>query len=106
MGDSSQHGVHIVVPFNELIKVGVWLVILTILTVYTAKFVHLGVFAGLVAFSIAAVKAFLVMGVFMGLKYENKLNRLIFASGFFFLALLAFFCVIDIWTRIQITNTL
>jgi caa(3)-type oxidase subunit IV len=74
--------------------------------VYTAKFVDLGAFAGLVAFSIAAVKAFLVMGVFMGLKYETKLNRLIFGAGFFFLALLAFFCVIDIWTRLHQASSL
>ena len=106
MANNSSHSEHHVVPFDVLAKVAVGLLILTALTVVTAKFVHLGPIASLVAFSIAAAKAFMVMAYFMGLKYDVKSNRIIFGLGFFFLALLFFFCALDIWTRIGQHNTL
>lgn len=93
-------GGHFIVPSQVLRNVALALFGLTVLTVFTAKFVHLGVFAGLVAFGIAFVKAWLVMSYFMGLAYDSKTNRLIFSMGFIFLALLAFFSVLDIWTRV------
>lgn len=101
-----EHNEHHVVPFQSLTRVCVALLVLTVLTVVTAKFVHLGVMATPVAFLIALVKALLVMAVFMGLKYDAKSNRYIFASGFFFLLLLFFFCALDIWTRIAQGNSL
>ncbi|MEZ0392008.1 MAG: cytochrome C oxidase subunit IV family protein, partial [Pseudobdellovibrionaceae bacterium] len=67
---------------------------------------HLGVLATPIAFLIAIVKALLVMAFFMGLKYDVKGNRLIFATGFFFLGLLFFFCALDIWTRVFQGNAL
>ncbi|MCB9072543.1 MAG: cytochrome C oxidase subunit IV family protein [Bdellovibrionaceae bacterium] len=73
---------------------------LTILTVVTAKFMHLGVFENLVAFSIATVKGFLVMAYFMHLKYDEKIYRWIILSSFAFVFLLFFFCVLDEATRI------
>lgn len=100
------HSHHHIIPFSILRNVCVALLCLTILTVFTAKFVHLGVLAGTVAFIIAFVKAMLVMMYFMGLKYDSKMNRMIFSTGFIFLALLAFFCVLDIWTRMNVTSTL
>lgn len=100
------HNEHHIIPFSVLRNVCVALLVLTILTVFTAKFVHLGPFASSVAFLIAFVKAMLVMAYFMGLKYDSKGNRLIFATGFFFLAVLAFFCVLDIWTRIGVQDVL
>jgi cytochrome c oxidase subunit IV len=98
-------GGHHIVPFPVLAKVAAALLLLTALTVATAR-MHLGVLAAPVAFAIALVKAFLVMGFFMGLKYDVKSNRMIFASGFFFLLLLFFICALDIWTRVSQTNTL
>lgn len=102
--DHSNEG-HFIVPARSLTNVLFALLGLTALTVITAR-MNLGPFAGLVAFTIAAVKAFMVMAVFMGLKYDEKSNRIIFASGFFFLALLYFFCVLDIFSRIIQNNTL
>ena len=96
---------HHITPAAILNKTMFALVGLTVLTVVAAR-LHLGIMAAPVAFLIATIKAFLVMGFFMGLKYENKSNRVIFASGFFSLALLFFFCAFDIWTRIQVQSTL
>ena len=99
-------GGHHVVPFKALRNVCIALIVLTILTVFTAKGIHLGHFGPIVAFAIAATKAFLVMGVFMGLKWDDKSNRLIFSTGFIFLGILFFFCALDIWTRVLEINTL
>ena len=46
------------------------------------------------------------MGYFMGLKYDSKENKMIFASGFFFLALLIFFCLLDIFSRVAVDGAL
>ena len=104
--DSSNHSGHHIIPFELLVKVAGGLLALTILTVVTAKFIHLGAIGPLVAFAIAGAKAYLVMAFFMGLKYDDKMNTLIFGSGFVFLALLFFFCALDIWTRIGQGSTL
>ena len=60
-------GGHVIVPFKVLLNVCFALVALTVLTVATSR-MHLGVFAGLVAFAIAFVKAMLVMMYFYGTK--------------------------------------
>ncbi|MFN7728171.1 MAG: cytochrome C oxidase subunit IV family protein [Bdellovibrio sp.] len=100
----SQHEEHHIIPFSILRNVCIALLVLTVLTIFTAKFIHLGVLAAPVAFLIAFVKAMLVMAYFMGLKYDSNGNRIIFATGFFFLAVLGFFCVLDIWTRLPVKD--
>jgi len=82
------------------------LISLTILTVVTAKFMSFGAFDALIAFSIATVKAFLVMAYFMHLKYDEKIYRWIIISSFFFVLLLFVFCVLDLSTRILQQSTL
>ncbi len=96
---------HHVIPFQVLARVAVGLLALTALTVGTSR-LHLGIFAAPVAFAIAIAKALLVMGFFMGLKYDVKSNRMIFAAGFFFLLLLFFICALDIYTRVHQVPTL
>lgn len=100
----SDHGAHSephVTPFRTYLNVGVALFGLTFLTIFAHIFkVHYLPLAPFIAFGIAAVKAFLVMAWFMHLKYDEPSNRLIFAMGFFFLAVLFGFCVIDIFTRV------
>ena len=103
--DQHQEGGHHIVSTVILGRVCAGLLALTALTVITSRF-HLGLLAGPVAFVIAAVKAFLVMAFFMGLKYDAKSNRMIFATGFFFLAVLFFFCFLDITTRLHEVSTL
>lgn len=72
----------------------------TILTVVTAKLMDFGAFDGLIAFSIATFKGFLVMAYFMHLKFDEKIYRWIIISSFFFVGLLFLFCVLDLATRI------
>ncbi len=96
---------HHIIPFKVLATVFATLVGLTILTVVFHD-MKLGVLAAPVAFIIATTKALAVIMFFMGLKYEVTLNRIIFASGFVFLAIMFFFCALDIWTRIAQVPTL
>ena len=104
---SEEHveGGHFIVPFTNLRNVAIALLGLTFLTVATAQ-MHLGWAAAPIAFVIATIKALLVMAYFMGLKFDAKTNRLIFALGFVFLGVLYFFCVLDIFTRVLETNQL
>lgn len=71
----------------------------TVLTVVTAKLMDFGAFNGLIAFTIATVKGFLVMAYFMHLKFDEKIFKWIIASSFFFVSLLFIFVVLDISTR-------
>lgn len=105
-GDSLLEGGHHIVPAKYLLNVAIALTILTVITVVTGRFVETGIFHGPIAFAIAGVKAMLVLMYFMGLKYETKLNKVIFSSGFIFLGILFFFCFIDIVTRYNQTSTL
>lgn len=102
MENSSEH--HII-PFKVLLNVFVALIVLTVLTVVFHE-MKMGVLAAPVAVLIATAKALLVMGYFMGLKYETSSNKLIFVSGFFFLALLFVICALDIFTRVHVQSTL
>ncbi len=102
---SSGHGGHHIIPFQIYIKVAAALIVLTFATVFF-HWLHLGALAAPVAFLIAAVKAALVMLFFMGLKYDDKLNQVIFGCGFFFLLVLFGFSALDIWTRIKEISTL
>ena len=97
--------IHHVTPLKTYLNVAIALIVLTFLTV-GAHQLELGVLKAPVAFLIASVKAVLVMGWFMHLKYEGKLNRAIFGSGFFFLLLLLFFCALDIVTRVFQSSTI
>ena len=96
---------HKIVPAKVFFKVAAVLFILTFLTVICHQ-LHLGAFAGPVAFLIATVKGALVLLIFMHLKYDNMTNRVIFGSGFFFLLLLLGFTSLDILTRIKAFSTL
>ncbi len=91
---------HHVIPLKTYMKVAAALVALTFLTVICHE-LHLGPLAGPVAFLIAAVKAALVLLYFMHLKYDNKVNIVIFGSGLMFLLILIGFSALDIYTRIN-----
>ena len=103
-GDHVEGG-HFIVPFKTLRNVAIALLALTVLTVATAQ-LHLGWIAAPIAFLIAFIKAMLVMAYFMGLKFDSRLNRLIFSTAFIFLAVFYFFSALDIFTRIKEISTL
>ncbi len=98
---------HHIMPLATYFKVAGALFILTFLTVgFHAIHEYLGPFAALIAFGIAAVKAFMVMAWFMHLKYDTIFNRIIFASGFIFLALLFIMTALDIYSRVTVSSVL
>lgn len=96
---------HHTLPFNVYISVFAALICLTILTVWVAQF-HFGAFNGVVAMSIATVKATLVGMYFMHLKYDNKLYSVILIGSVGFLIIFWFFTIFDFVTRVAETSTL
>jgi cytochrome c oxidase subunit 4 len=105
--DHNENDAHHITPLNVYLKVAGALIALTFLTVIAHHFhEQLGIMAAPIAFLIATVKAVLVMMWFMHLKYDSMINRVTFGAGFFFLALLLFFCGLDIWTRVAEFSTL
>lgn len=100
---------HHIVPIKTYLMVLSALLVLTVLTVLVAKPVSgfdAGVFNAFIAFAIATIKATLVLAVFMGLKYDKKLNLVIFLTGVFFLIVMFAFSVLDIYTRLPVDSTL
>ncbi len=107
--DMNHGGHHHIVPPSTYAKILGVLLVLTAATVLVAKPVS-GFDAGhlnaLIAFAIATVKAAFVLAIFMGLKYDKKLNLVIILSGVFFLIVMFSFSVLDIYTRIKVDSTL
>lgn len=89
---------HIVPTKTNVITLST-LLVLTVLTVYTAKFVDLGSYNLLLAMFIASVKAATVFLWFMHLKYDGMMNRVIIFSTFAFLLLFWGFSAGDIASR-------
>ena len=105
----SHSGSHHVVSTGTFAKVLLALLFLTIITVLAAKPVSgldFGVFNTLIAMAIATVKATLVASIFMGLKYDNKQNLVVFITGIFFLFLFFTLSFLDIASRVLEKSTL
>lgn len=80
--------------FNTLVA----LLILTALTVGASR-IHFGAANMLIAMLIASVKAALVIGFFMHVKWDTAINKIVFLSSFLFLSLLFIFTLADHATR-------
>ena len=87
-----------VVPVRVYLAVFAALMVLTVATVAVWR-MDLGVFATPVALGIAMLKAVLVILYFMHVKYNDKLTKLVAASGFFFLVILFGITILDYWAR-------
>jgi cytochrome c oxidase subunit 4 len=98
----SQHGHHIV-PKRLLYKIFGILVVLTILTAVTAQ-MDLGSFNVPLALAIAGSKATLVVMFFMALKYDKRVNTLVFMLGLVFVAVFLIFTLFDTAFRGDIGN--
>ena len=96
---------HHIVELPTYFKVFGTLIFLTFITVAASRF-DFGTFNSIVAFAIATVKAVLVASIFMHLKYDDKMNRIIILSAFFFLLVLWFFSILDEMTRVVQHSTL
>ncbi len=104
---ANNHSEHHITPLSTYLKVAGALFILTFLTIgFHSIRQYLGPLAPIIAFLIAGVKAFLVLAWFMHLKYDEPMNRIIFATGFIFLLVLFGFSAIDIFTRVTETSVL
>lgn len=97
------HGHHII-PMPLLLKVFGGLVFLTILTVLTATQLDLGVLNVPLALAIAFTKAALVLAFFMALKYDNRVNTLVFSLGAIFVAVFLIFTLFDTAFRGDLDN--
>ena len=80
------------------------LVALTALTVITAEFVDIGSFNIVLALLIAGGKAALVVTFFMALKYDNRVNTLVFAMGTIFVVVFLSFTLFDTVFRGDLGN--
>ena len=81
------------------------LVALTALTVITAEYVSLGSSLDIVlALLIAGAKAALVVTFFMALKYDNRVNTLVFALGTIFVVVFLSFTLFDTVFRGDLGN--
>lgn len=96
--EQPKHHTHHLIPLSVYVKTLVTLLVLTGITV-GASYIDFGKANMLVAMGIASLKASLVMMFFMGLKYDNWINRIVILSSFCGLALFLFFTASDLWTR-------
>jgi cytochrome c oxidase subunit IV len=96
---------HHIIPRPTYFKVFGALIVLTIITVAASR-VDFGAMNTVVAFTIATIKAVLVASIFMHLKYDDRMNRLILFSALFFLVVFYFFCILDEVTRVVQSSSL
>ena len=96
--NTEEHHEHFILSKKTALTIWIALMVLTIITVAIAQ-VDLGKFNFTVAMIVATVKASLVVFYFMGMKADSNENRLIFFSGFLFVAIFIFFTFADILFR-------
>ncbi|NNE68898.1 MAG: oxidase, partial [Rhodothermales bacterium] len=97
------HGHH-VASTRLLVTVFGALVFLTLFTVFSSRF-DLGWFTVPLAIMIAVTKAALVVGYFMALKYDNRVNALVFAVGSVFVVVFLVITLLDTTFRGDLPNT-
>ena len=95
---SEGHHGHFVVPAAAYVAVFIALLVRTVVTVAVAQ-VDLGPANLPVAMLVATMKASLVALIFMQLKYDDKLNGLVFIFGLIFLSLFFLFTLLDVFSR-------
>lgn len=103
-GDAGALEVHHHVPsWQVMTAVFVALLFLTILTVYTAMEVNLGDTGNLVvALAIATLKGALVVGFFMHLHWDKKINAVVLLYCLLAMFTFFFFTVIDLGSRSKV----
>ena len=89
---------HHIVPKRVYALVFTTLIVLTWVTAWVAT-IDLHRWNIFAALAIAIFKASIVALFFMHLKYSSRLTKMIVCSGIFWLLLLLFVTMADIWTR-------
>jgi cytochrome c oxidase subunit 4 len=97
-GDAHGWGPHHVTPARTFLNVLIALLILTVITVGASR-INFGSANLLIAMLIACVKASLVIAIFMHVKWDTAINKIVFLSSFLFLSLLFLFTLSDQATR-------
>ena len=93
-----QHSEHHIVPKRVYYLVFLTLIVMTWVTAFVST-VDLGRLNVFVALSIAIFKASLVILFFMHVKYGTRLTKMIVLAGMYWLILLLFIVMMDLWTR-------
>lgn len=101
---TDEHHGHHIIPMPLLLKIFGGLVFLTVLTVLTATQLDLGPLNVPIALAIAFTKAGLVLTFFMALKYDNRVNTLVFSLGVIFVAVFLIFTLFDTAFRGDLGN--
>jgi cytochrome c oxidase subunit 4 len=96
--DAHGYGPHHVTSTKTFVNVLLALLFLTIITVAASR-VDFGAANLLIAMLIASVKASLVIAIFMHVKWDTAINKLVFLGSFLFLSLLLIFTLSDQATR-------
>lgn len=94
----SDHAEHHIVPKRVYYLVFLTLIVMTWVTAFVST-VDLGRLNVFVALSIAIFKASLVILFFMHVKYGTRLTKMIVLAGMYWLILLLFIVMMDLWTR-------
>ena len=89
---------HHICEFSTYLRIFGALMVLSTLTVIVA-FINLGPLNNIVALGIAGVKAFLVITVFMHLKFNARILWIVACGGFIWLAVMIAFTLSDLMTR-------
>jgi len=97
------HGGHHVLPIPVYLKVYGGLLVLTVLTVLVS-FASLGPFSFPAAMIVALMKASLVAGFFMHLRYDDRFNSFVFLSSVIFLMIFFVFTFLDLSNRDRISS--
>jgi cytochrome c oxidase subunit 4 len=87
-----------VVPKRVYFLVFFTLIVMTWVTAYIST-VDLGKWNIFVALAIAIFKASIVVLFFMHVRYSSRMTKMIVCCGIFWLLLLLFITMTDIWTR-------
>jgi len=96
--DAHGWGPHHVTPPSTFLNVLIALLMLTVLTVGASR-IDFGSANLLIAMLIACIKASLVIAIFMHVKWDTAINKIVFLSSFLFLSLLFLFTLSDQATR-------
>jgi cytochrome c oxidase subunit 4 len=94
----SENSEHHIVPVRVYVLVFLTLIVMTWVTAFVST-VDLGRLNVFVALSIAIFKASLVILFFMHVKYGARLTKFIVLCGLYWLILLLFIAMVDLWTR-------
>ena len=96
--DAHGYGPHHVTSTKTFVNVLLALLFLTVITVGASR-VDFGAANLLIAMLIASVKAALVIAIFMHVKWDTAINKIVFLSSVLFLSLLLIFTLSDQATR-------